>query len=151
MKKERKALVRSHFKIMNTQNYTSGIVQKQCSQIRARLFSKSSLARLQEFWHSSICLYEIKKKNLSKATCPTGNFTCPGPWGTGKRRARTNMSDNFVRQLKTVKHLRNFYMKFKNFWRLWFLPDIRHISGILQKRCNSIVEALDLHLNLEYQ
>ena len=30
---------------------------------RACLFSKSSLARLQEFWNSSICLYEIKRKN----------------------------------------------------------------------------------------
>ena len=55
--------------------------------IRARLFSKSSLARLQEFWNSSICLYDIKKKNLSKSTCPTGGFTCPGPSGSGKRRA----------------------------------------------------------------
>ena len=54
---------------------------------RARLFSKSSLARLQEFWYYSICLYEIKKKNLSKSTCPTGSFTCPGPSGSGKRRA----------------------------------------------------------------
>ena len=51
---------------------------------RARLFSKSSLARLQEFWNSSICLYEMKKKNLSKSTCPTGSFTCPGPSGSGK-------------------------------------------------------------------
>ena len=30
----------------------------------ACLFSKSSLAWLQEFWNSSICLYEIKRKNL---------------------------------------------------------------------------------------
>ena len=51
------------------------------------LFSKSSLARLQEFWNSSICLYEIKRKNLFKSTCPTGNFTCPGPSGSGKPRA----------------------------------------------------------------
>ena len=54
---------------------------------RARLFSKSSLAQLQEFWNSSICLYEIKKKNLSKSTCPTGSFTCPGPSGSGKQQA----------------------------------------------------------------
>ena len=55
--------------------------------IRARLFSKSSLAWLQEFWNSSICLYDIKKKNMSKTTCPTGSFTCPGPSGSGKRQA----------------------------------------------------------------
>ena len=44
----------------------------------------------QEFWNYSICLYEIKKKNMSKSTCPTGSFTCPGcravgngePWRT---------------------------------------------------------------------
>ena len=54
---------------------------------RARLFSKSSLSRLQEFWNSLICLYEIKKKNLSKFMCRTGSFTCPGPSGSGKRRA----------------------------------------------------------------
>ena len=36
--------------------------------VRARLFSKSSLTRLQEFLNSSICLNEIKKKNLSKST-----------------------------------------------------------------------------------
>ena len=42
--------------------------------------SKSSLALIQEFWNSSICLYEIKKKNLSKSTCPTGSFTCPRQW-----------------------------------------------------------------------
>ena len=54
---------------------------------RAHLFSKSSLARLQGFWNSSICLYEIKKKNLSKSTCPTGSFTCHGPSGSGKWRA----------------------------------------------------------------
>ena len=58
---------------------------------RARLFSKSSLARLQEFWNSSICLYEIKKKYLSKSTCPTGSFTCPGPSGSGKRRALASL------------------------------------------------------------
>ena len=58
---------------------------------RARLFSKSSLALLQEFWNSSICLYEIKKKNLSKSTCQTGSFTCPGPSGSGKRRALFNV------------------------------------------------------------
>ena len=52
---------------------------------RACLFSKSSLAQLQEFWNSSICLYEIKRKNLFKSTCPTGNFTCPGPSGSGKQ------------------------------------------------------------------
>ena len=45
---------------------------------RACLFSKSSLARLQGFYNSSICLYEIKRKNLFKSTCPTGSFTCPG-------------------------------------------------------------------------
>ena len=44
---------------------------------------KSSLARLQEFWNSSICLYEIKKKNLSKSTCPTGSFTALGCWAVG--------------------------------------------------------------------
>ena len=54
---------------------------------RASLFSKSSLARLQEFWNSSICLYEIIRKNMFKSTCPTGIFTCPGPWGSGKRLA----------------------------------------------------------------
>ena len=54
---------------------------------RARLFSKSSLAQFQEFCDSSICLYEIKKKNLSKSTCPTGSFTCPGPSGSEKGRA----------------------------------------------------------------
>ena len=26
----------------------------------------------------------MKKKNLSKSTCPTGSFTCPGPSGSGK-------------------------------------------------------------------
>ena len=57
------------------------------NKIRASLFSKSSFARLQEFWNSSICLYEIKRKNLSQSTCPTGSFTCPGPSGSGKRRA----------------------------------------------------------------
>ena len=57
------------------------------SMSRARPFSKSSLARLQEFWNSSICLYEIKETNLSKSTCPTGSFTWPGPSGSGKRRA----------------------------------------------------------------
>ena len=41
-------------------------------------------ARLQEFWNSSICLlYEIKRKNLFKSTCPTGSFTCPGRWAVG--------------------------------------------------------------------
>ena len=54
---------------------------------RACLFSKSSLARLQEFWNSSIRLYEIKRKNLFKSTCPTGSFTCPGLSDSGKRRA----------------------------------------------------------------
>ena len=57
------------------------------SEDRARLFSKSSFARLQEIWNSSICLYEIMKKNLSKSTCLTGSFTCPGLSGSGKRRA----------------------------------------------------------------
>ena len=52
---------------------------------RACLFSKSSLAQLQEFWNSYICLHEIKRKNLFKSTCPTGSFTCPGPLGSGKR------------------------------------------------------------------
>ena len=42
---------------------------------------------LQEFWNSLICLYEIKRKNLFKSTCLTGSFTCPGPSGSGKRRA----------------------------------------------------------------
>ena len=50
---------------------------------RARLFSKSSLARLKEFWNFSICLYEIKKKNLSKSTCPTGSFTSQGRRAVG--------------------------------------------------------------------
>ena len=54
---------------------------------RARLFSKSSLAWLQEFWNSSICLHEIKKKNLSKSACLTGSFTYPGPTGSGRQRA----------------------------------------------------------------
>ena len=54
-------------------------------KIRARLFSKSSLARLQEFWNSATCLYRIKKKNLFKSSCPTGSFTCPGLSGSGKR------------------------------------------------------------------
>ena len=54
---------------------------------RSCLFSKSSLAQIQVFWNSSICLYEIKRKNLFKSTCPTGSFTCPGPSGSGKRRA----------------------------------------------------------------
>ena len=49
------------------------------------LFSKSSLALLQEFWNSSICLYEIKIKNMFKSTCLTGSLTCPGPSGSGKR------------------------------------------------------------------
>ena len=44
-------------------------------------------AQLHEFWNSSICLYEIKKKNLFKSTCPTGSFTCPGLSGSGKWRA----------------------------------------------------------------
>ena len=56
-----------------------------CYYYRARLFSKSSLARPQEFWNSSIFLYEIKKKNQSKSTCLTGNFTCPRSSGSGKR------------------------------------------------------------------
>ena len=56
-------------------------------QCRACLFSKSSLARLQEFWNASMCLYEIKRKNLFKSTCPTGSLTCPGLSGSGKRRA----------------------------------------------------------------
>ena len=47
--------------------------------IRACLFSKSSLAWLQEIWISSICLYEIERVNLFKSTCPTGSFTCPLP------------------------------------------------------------------------
>ena len=51
--------------------------------LRACLFSKSSLARLQEFWNSSICLYEINRKNLFKSTCPSGSFTCPGPLRSG--------------------------------------------------------------------
>ena len=54
---------------------------------RACLFSKSSLAWLQKFWNSSICLYEIKRTNLFKSTCPTGSFTCPGLSGSGKWRA----------------------------------------------------------------
>ena len=56
---------------------------------RASLFSKSSLARLQEFRNSSICLYiyEIKRKNLFKSTRLTSTFTCPRPSGSGKRRA----------------------------------------------------------------
>ena len=50
-------------------------------------FSKSALAQFQEFWNSSICLYEMKRKNLFKSTCPTGSFTCPGSPCSGKRRA----------------------------------------------------------------
>ena len=50
----------------------------------ACLFSKSSLAWLQEFWNSSIFLYEIKRKNLFKSTCPSSSFTCPGSSGSGK-------------------------------------------------------------------
>ena len=57
------------------------------SSYRACLFSKSSLARLQEFWNSSIRLYEIKRKNLFKSTCRNGSFTCPWPSGCGNRRA----------------------------------------------------------------
>ena len=57
---------------------------KQCC--RAWLFSKSSLARLQEFWNSLICLYEIKRNNLFKSTCRTGSFTWPRPLGSGKWR-----------------------------------------------------------------
>ena len=30
-------------------------------------------------------VYEIKRKNLFKSTCPTGSFTCPGLSGSGKR------------------------------------------------------------------
>ena len=53
------------------------------SLYRACLFSKSSLARLQEFWNSSICLYEIKRKNLFKSTCPTGRLPrAVGQWET---------------------------------------------------------------------
>ena len=59
---------------------------------RARLFSKSSLAWIQEFLNYLICLYAIKKKNLSKSTCPTGSFTCPGPSGSGKRRALASVA-----------------------------------------------------------
>ena len=36
-------------------------------------------------------LYEIKRKNLFKSTCPTGSFTCPGPLGHGKQRALGNV------------------------------------------------------------
>ena len=57
-----------------------------CYVYRACLFSKSSLARLQEFWNSSICLYEIKRKKSVQIHL-TGSFTCPGPSGSGKRRA----------------------------------------------------------------
>ena len=60
---------------------------------RACLFSKSSLARLREFCNSSICLYEIKRKNLFKSTSPTGSFTCPRPLGSGKRRALPEQAD----------------------------------------------------------
>ena len=88
-------LVRWHLYIWNRAEkswITSSIFKNavwSANTYRARLFSKSSLARLQEFWNSSICLYEIKKKNLSKSTCLTGSFTCLGPSGSGKRRALT--------------------------------------------------------------
>ena len=61
---------------------------------RTCLFSKSSLARLQEFRNSSVCLYEIKRKNLFKSTCPTGSFTCPGLSGSGKRQALMPQCDS---------------------------------------------------------
>ena len=61
--------------------------------IRACLFSKSSLAWLQEFWNSSICSCEIKRKTLFKSTLPTGSLTSPGPSGSGKQRALSNSHD----------------------------------------------------------
>ena len=70
-----------------SQDFTDDKFYSGSGNRRACLFSKSSLARLQEFWNSSICFYEIKRKNLFKSTCPTGSFTCPGPSGSGKRRA----------------------------------------------------------------
>ena len=39
-----------------------------------------------------LCLYEIKRKNLFKSTCPTGSFTCPRPSGNGKWRALMGIS-----------------------------------------------------------
>ena len=59
---------------------------------RACLFSKSSLARLQESWNSSICLYEIKRKNLFKSICLTGSFSCAGPSSSGKWWALRNLN-----------------------------------------------------------
>ena len=42
------------------------------------------------------CLYEIKRKNLFKSTCPTGSFTCPRLSGSGKRRALVMMGPGLV-------------------------------------------------------
>ena len=84
------------------------LIRSMIAENRACLFWKSSLARLQEFTgrNSSICLYEIKRKNLFKSTCPTGSFTCPGPSGSGKRWALWKCSHSCVqRHIGTVKPL----------------------------------------------
>ena len=48
------------------------------SVIRACLFSKSSLARHQEFWSSSICLYEVKRKICSNLLARLVVLLAPG-------------------------------------------------------------------------
>ena len=109
-------------------------------QIRACLFSKSSLARLQEFWNSSICLYEIKRKNLFKSTCPTGSFTCPGLSGSVKRRA-LHIPSFLIATSFYLSHGENYKINAKQLWRLgsyilfvsvhcghiWYQSCIRHI------------------------
>ena len=95
-------------------------------------FSKSSLAQLQEFWNSSICLYEIKRKNFFKSTCPTGRFTCPGPSGSGKRRALLGHSEWHTQLFTKVWNIE--YCWYVFIWNnqstdLFFVPqDCPHVS-----------------------
>ena len=94
---------------------------------RACLFSKSSLARLQEFWNSLICLYEIKEEKSVQIHLPDWLFYLPGPSGSGKRRALTSPVPLWIHyqcshqsQMKVMVYQNNWHLDclFNVFFRL---------------------------------
>ena len=97
--------------------------------IRACLFSKLLFAQLQESWNSSICLYEIKRKNLFKSTCPTGSFTCPGPSNFEKRGALGFSAINhYLVSLSWV------CLKINNIKYHWNLPGANELRCVLHHK-----------------
>ena len=67
-------------------------------------FSKFSLGRLPKFAFVNTRLYMIKKKKLSKSTCPTASFTCPGPSDSGYVEPWFNDDPNSGHHMASLGH-----------------------------------------------